>query len=304
MLKIRRSRDRLIFNMEYPYTGQTTCLYWDRILQVNKAVILKNLVQNLLWFKIKTHYCISLELSFVIKSPIVNIYSPGYSTCPAGPFMPAISTSGSSSASILRDSWMVSFNRAVFSQLWPSLSSTQSDRSTTILWSHLGSHFISPWMFVTQSFAYAGGQPSGTYSRQLLPWRPSDVEAGGELWVDWHFLGSWSQGMLTCNWSPSNAITSPSDHGCPHPGSIVRPSAVLPAIRGRTPSIFQRASPDVRADRAAVLLHTTSSPIRMMAQLGNTASTIKSHKACNNTIYLYLYLYICICIWFHSTPAV
>ena len=29
MLKIRRSRDRLIFNMREPCTGKTTSLYWD-----------------------------------------------------------------------------------------------------------------------------------------------------------------------------------------------------------------------------------------------------------------------------------
>ena len=29
MLKIRRSRDRLIFNMGTPYTGKMTYLYWD-----------------------------------------------------------------------------------------------------------------------------------------------------------------------------------------------------------------------------------------------------------------------------------
>ena len=45
MLKIRRSWDRLIFNMGIPYTGKTTTLYWDGSLLLSIGLVYMYLVR-------------------------------------------------------------------------------------------------------------------------------------------------------------------------------------------------------------------------------------------------------------------
>ena len=202
-----------------------------------------------------------------------------YSTCPAGPLISLVVwMSDSSNTFKYMYRCRASLSWAVFSHLLihtQPLSSTQSDKS---IW---GCHSINPWVSVTRSFVYAGGQPFGTYSRQLWPLKPCHFEAGDELCGDWHFLGSWFSVMLTPSCLPSSIIKSPSGHGCPHLSSIVRPSALLPEMICQQPPRIWYAAPDFNADRAAALSHTSLSFSRRRAQVGNTASSTKSHRACN-----------------------
>ena len=150
---------------------------------------------------------------------------------------------------------------------------------------------MSVWISVTRSLVYPTGQSSGTYSRQLLPWRPSDVEGSGLLSSGWHLVLSWWCGILTPSWSPSRNIPSASGHGCPHTGFIVRPSAWLPARSTHLlPHLASRcALPCVSATRAMALSRTLLLEGRKMRLLGKTASSIKSPKACDwNEIYVYV----------------
>ena len=202
---------------------------------------------------------------------VVCIYFACYNTCPAGPVMPVVHLVGSSSC-LSAAHIIASLSRAVFSQFWPSSSSTQCDKSIS------GSHCISAWTSNTRSLVYAGGHPSGTYSRQPLPWQPCSMEDGGVFSPGWWLVLKWWCGILTPNWSVYNAIASQSDHECPHRCTIVSPSAMLPTVRGHSIS-----SPDIIADRASVLFSTSKSDSRKMAQVGNTISTIKSHRACNGS---------------------
>ena len=174
------------------------------------------------------------------------------------------------------------FNRAVFNQMYPSLHSRQVDRSA-------GFYFINSWMFVTRSFVNAGWQPSGTYSKQPLPWQPWNIVAENELCRDWHCLG-WSLRILTPRYLPYSIIMFMSDLGCPQLPSNVRPSAWLPATRVHWPrSSFgssRSALPDFIADIQAALTDCWPSTSRKMAQLGKPTSTTKSHKACNKTTWI------------------
>ena len=163
-------------------------------------------------------------------------------------------------------------NRAVFNQMWPSFSSRHLDRLVTVF------PVFNLMMSVTRIFANAGGQPSGTYSKKLLQWQPSDDELCG----DWHFL-NWFLGMLTPRYSPNSIIMSQSGHGCPQPICNVSPSPSLPVTR--VPKSFSGFSryvlPDFSADMLAALFDICSSGSRKIAQMGNTTSTIKSYKACD-----------------------
>ena len=89
----------------------------------------------------------------------------------------------------------------------------------------------SAFMSVIRSRVYAGGQPSGAYSRQLWKRSPgnvcddidgSDVVLAGPCW------------LLDACWSPTivphRYMQSESGKGCPQHTSIVRPSAVLPTM--------------------------------------------------------------------------
>ena len=163
----------------------------------------------------------------------------------------------------------------VLNQWLPSSSSIQS--------ASMHGRKRSVFMSVIRSLAYAGGQPSGAYSRQL--WRRSpgndcdDSDGNLDLisclcWL----LGDCWPGMVTPSMVPHSSIQSESGNGCPHATSIVRPSALLPA-RSCSPKCMRRASPDLSPDRRSPLLCRSVSDIRYMAQVGKTVSTITSIRA-------------------------
>ena len=95
--------------------------------------------------------------------------------------------------------------------------------------------------------------------------------------------------MLTPSRPPSSSIISKSGHRCPHTGCIVRPSAMLSAMRHCFPPLSWCAFPDFSADRVAALSFTITSVSR---KVGNTASTIKSLKACSgHKIFVSIHIY-------------
>ena len=145
---------------------------------------------------------------------------------------------------------------------------------------HSGFHSMSALVSNTRSFIYPGGQPSGSYCSQLLPSQRFDIHTGDEFCDNWISLGSWSLGMLTFSCALSRGIQSMSGHGCPHCGVIVRPSAILPAMRPYLTSASRCASPDISADSVVALWRMWPYCSGKMAQMGNTASIIKSHRGC------------------------
>ena len=192
-------------------------------------------------------------------------------TCPAGPLMPTLWQS-CPLIPVLKISCIPSLRRRVLSHWWPSTSSIQS---ASIYESRRSS-----WVFVTRRRVYAGGQLTGSYSKQLrrFPENDFDVDSDDDD-------GACCPGMVTPSLPPSRHVLSISGQGCPQPGCIVRPSAMLPTTSVPTHALW-RPSSDSNVERVTVFLHTWVYGSRYMVQVGKTTSRITSHKACDGTKYV------------------
>ena len=81
-------------------------------------------------------------------------------------------------------------------------------------------------------------------------------------------------------WKCFHLMTSSCAGGCPQPGWIATPSALLPAI-SCCPIAQRHPSLDGKWNSVARLLSTKLSGSCQMAQVGNVVSSMRSYRICN-----------------------